>query len=146
MPSAVAVLPSLLTDLAATNHATIADAAMHLCLLLDSAVGDEAAALGAALAEKLVGASFYDSAGRVSGVTVEGVPFAGAAPTAAADDDDDDGYDDDEFEEDRAWDAAQKKLQLARDLHALRLSLSTDASDDGRRAGREPPRLRICLL
>ncbi len=87
---------------------------------------------GAALAEKLVGASFYDSAGRVSGVTVEGVPFAGAAPTAAADDDDDDGYDDDEFEEDRAWDAAQKKLQLARDLHALRLSLSTDASDDGR--------------
>ena len=40
---------------------------------------------GAALAEKLVGASFYDSAGRVSGVTVEGVPFVGAAPAAAAD-------------------------------------------------------------
>ena len=100
---------------------------------------------GAALAEKLVGASFYDAGGRVSGVKVEGVPFAGgnrttpaaggaASPAAAAadDDDDDENYDDDEFEEGRAWEAAQKKLALARDLHALRLSLSTDASDDGR--------------
>ena len=49
-PPAVDVLPALLTDLNRTDDAAIVgDAAMHLCLLLDSATGDEAATLGAAL-------------------------------------------------------------------------------------------------
>ena len=50
VPSAVDVLPSLLADLNnQTTPAAVGESAMHLCLLLDSAVGEEAAALGAAL-------------------------------------------------------------------------------------------------
>ena len=48
LPAAVSVLPALLTDLNGADSAAD-EAALHLCLLLDSAAGDEAVALGDAL-------------------------------------------------------------------------------------------------
>jgi len=49
VPPAIEVLPSLLADLSSDDANVTADAAMHLCLLLDSVAGEEAAALGEAL-------------------------------------------------------------------------------------------------